>query len=352
LAEQRADALTAAWNDAAARRQAQFGDAAARFAKFDAEERTAEAERVVAAMSSILIRTVQNAPATDWSPLHDDAVYGEAEPAAPPPPQTEIEPKPSDFPRAPLTLATLIRPSALRRRRQTAEAKFDTAHNGWLYLKRWREKEYDKALAAHRSASQAWQERRGDFLARQARANAHLEGLVAGYRNGDAAAVTGLCDLNLLSLPRPAGFPCFWTMRYDAGALEVDYDLPSLDVVPVLKAVKYVPSRGAFDVVAFPEAERERIYGEAVFQTALAVVHTLFAGDALGAIKAVAFNGWANYVDGGALRPGRACILSLTTDKSLFQTLDLASVDPQACFRALNGVMSPKLAALVAPALS
>jgi hypothetical protein len=108
-----------------------------------------------------------------------------------------------------------------------------------------------------------------------------------------------------------------------------------------------VPSRGAFDINVLSDGERERLYGEAVFQTALAVLHTLFASDAADAIHAISFNGWANYIDGGAVRPGRACILSITADKRLFQGIDLSSVDPQACFRALNGSLSPKLAALV-----
>ncbi len=157
----------------------------------------------------------------------------------------------------------------------------------------------------------------------------------------------GHCDLSLLALDRPSGFPRFWTMKHAGGALQIDYDLPSMDVVPVVKAVKFVPSRSAFDVGVLPEGERERLYGEAVFQTALAVLHTLFAEDAADVLRAISFNGWANYIDGGAVRPGRACILSITADKRLFQSLDLSSVDPQACFRALNGTISPKLAALV-----
>jgi restriction system protein len=344
LAEQRAAALKARWDDDFKRRPA-IGEADA---KQYAEDCTRDAERAVAALTSILIEALRVAPATDWSPLYDHTPYGEAAPVAPLPPQQEREPQPSDFPRAPLTLMTLVNPRALRRRRETADAKFDTAHNGWLYLKRWRDSEHAKAQAAHCEAMEQWRAREAAFLDRQAKANARFEALQQGYRAGEPDAVTGHCDLNLLSLERPQGFPVYWTMSYADGVVALDYDLPNMDVVPLVKAVKYVPSRGGFDAVVLPDAERERIYGEAVFQTALAVLHTLFAGDAADVVRAVAFNGWTNYVDSAALRPGRACILSVTVDKALFTGIDLAGVDPQACFRALNGTMSAKLAALVA----
>jgi restriction system protein len=340
LAAQRAEALKARW-DADFKRYPP-GEAARL-----AGERTAAAERAIHALTSILIDAVRMAPATDWSPLYDHTPYGEPAPVEPPPPQQEAEPQRTDFPRAPLTLATLINPRALRRRRETAAAKFDTAHAGWLYLKRWRETEYAKALGTHRAAVAQWSGREAAYRDRQAKANARLEALQQGYQRGESEAVTGHCDLNLLSLDRPQGFPAFWTTTYANGVITLDYDLPNMDAVPVVKAVKYAPSRGAFDIAVLPDAERERLYGEAVFQTALAVLHTLFAGDAADVVRAVAFNGWTNYVDAAALRPGRACILSVTVGKRLFQDIDLSGVDPQACFRALNGTMSPKLAALV-----
>jgi hypothetical protein len=343
LAEQRAQTLKARWEADFKRCPSVSDDDAKRLA----DERTREAECAVSDLTSILIAALRAPPATDWSPLFDNSTYGEPKPVEPLPPQQEREPLPSDFPRAPLTLATLLSPRALRRRRENAAAKFDTAYNGWQYLKRWRENEYVKALASHREALEQWTAREAAFCDRQAKANARLEALQQGYRRGESEAVVGHCDLNLLSLERPAGFPTFWTMTYADGVVAIDYDLPSTDVVPLVKAVKFASSRAAFDVMALPEAERERIYGEAVFQTALAVLHTLFAGDAADVIRAVAFNGWANYIDGAALRPGRACILSLTVDKRLFTSIDLSGVDPQACFRALNGTMSAKLAALV-----
>jgi hypothetical protein len=347
LAEARAEALRKMWDEDFQRRGAAAGPLREALAKLQADDATTAAERASGALTAILINAVKASPAVDWTPLYDNSAFAEPPPVEPGPPVQEAEPQPADFPRAPLTLATLLSPGAMRRRRETADAKYDTAHSGWRYLKRWREGEFEKALRAHHDGFAAWQQRQAAFVDAQARANARLDALVKGYAQGDSDAVIGHCDLSLLSLERPAGFPRYWTMSYSGGALQLDYDLPSMDVVPVVKAVKYAPARDGFEVVALPEHERERLYTEAVFQTALAVLYTLFAGDSAGAIRAIAFNGWANYVDGAAMRPGRACILSVSADKTAFQGIDLGSVDPLACFRALNGSMSPKLAALV-----
>jgi len=341
LAERRAQALAARWEAAFKRRQGAAGP------KREADERTEEAERARSALTSILIEALRSSPAADWEPLYDTTAYSEAAPLAPPPPLHEAEPQRSDFPLASLTLVTLISPRAMRRRRETAEAKFQAAHDGWSYLKQWREREHDKAAATYKALLDDWQGRQAAFGEMQAGANARLDQLIQGYVRREPEAVVGHCDLALLSLDRPDGFPCFWTMAYADGVVQIDYDLPSMDVVPVVKAVKYAPGRDAFDVAVLGEAERERLYGEAVFQTCLAVLHTLFSCDTAAAIGSITFNGWTNYIDGAAVRPGRACVLSVTAAKAVFQALDLSGLDPQACFGALNGSMSPKLAALV-----
>lgn len=350
LAEKRAEALAAFWNEQFARRNAVLrrggADAVEALKKLEAEERTEDAERTRTAITSILINTVRAAPVPDWSPLYDTASFGEAPPVEPVMPKMEPAPEASQFKRAPLTLATLINPRAMRRRKEAAETKFETAHNGWEYLKRWRESEHDKAMTAFRASAAEWQTRKAAFLDLQQRANARLDALRQGYSRGEPEAVLGHCDLTLLGLDRPQNFPCFWNMRYADGVLEIDYDLPWIADIPVVKAVKYAASRESFETVALPEAERERIYGEAVFQTTLAVLHALFTADLADTIRSIAFNGWVNFIDSMGTHPGRACTVAVTVDKRAFAALDLATVDPQACFRSLNGTMSAKLAAM------
>lgn len=334
-AERRAEALAGEWQAAFLRQGAP--------SQTEIAARNAATESALGALTAILIRAVRPSFEDAFKP--DTSAFSEPHPVVPPPPLHDPEPQASAFPRAKLTLATLVTPGALRRRRDAAESKFATAHDAWRTLRAWREREYDKVLANYRAAEADWQAREAAFRARQSGANEHLAVLIDGACRHDPGAVAALCDVQLLALDRPQGFPCFWVLGFADGVVTIDYDLPNIDVVPLVKAIK--PSPAGFDIVVLGEAERERIYGEAVLQTTLAVIHTLFAGDAAGAIRAVAFNGWTNYVDRTALRPGRASIVSLTADKERFQFFDLKAVDPYACVRALNGTLGDKLAAML-----
>jgi restriction system protein len=346
LAEQRAAALEGLWEEQWQRRQAAMRrpGAAEALKKLEAEEATAEAERRAGALTSILLAALRQPAVTDLAPLYDNAVFAEPPPAEPAAPKQEPEPRQSQFKGTPLTLVTLLNPAAMRRRKETVQTKFKTAHDGWQYLARWREGEYDKAVTAYQALRRDWEKRRSMFHEKQARANSRLDAL--RQAGGDSEMVVGHCDLALMALERPEGFPRFWNIGFAQGTLTIDYDLPSMEQVPLIKCVKYAAGRQAFETVLLADGERERLYGEAVFQTSLAVLHTLFACDAAEAIKAIVFNGWTNYIDGA--RPGRACILAVTADKRSFAAFDLSGSDPRACFCALNGSMSPKLAALAA----
>lgn len=352
LAEQRAAGLSKRWQDRYERRKAALDRAGPALLdtlhRLTAQEESEDAEYAAAALTSILLGALRRAPMSDWSALADTAAFAEIEPVQPEPPRLEAEPQRQDFQREKLTLSLLVNPSAMRRRREQAEAKYEAAHQAWRYLKTWREQEHLKSYRAFKSAEGDWQARHAAFADLQNRSNARLAAVAEGYAAGNPEAVIAHCDMTLLAMDRPEGFPCFWTMAYDQGALSIDYSLPNMDVVPVLKGVKYLPTRQSFETVPLAARERERLYGEAVFQSALAVLHTLFAGDSANAIRSIAFNGWVDFVDQAALRPGRACILSLTTGKEAFSALDLSSIDPQACVRSLNATMGGKLEAMTA----
>lgn len=351
-AEAEARALAHLWDTQWARRQAieRHADPALLDAlkRLEAEEASEEAARAIAALTAILPGALRARHAVDWSPLYDRSAFAEPPPAEPVALPRDPEPLPSEFKRAPLTLRTLISPARMRARREAAETAHREAHEAWEKLTCAKAVEHAAAVAAWRAAFAGWERRKSAFLDLQARTNARIDALRAGYARKEPEAVVGHCDLLLLALARPAGFPAFWTMTFAHGVLGIEYDLPSTAAVPVVESVRYVPARGAFDTVVLSEAERERRYCRAVFETCLAALHALYAGDEAGAIKSVAFNGWVNYLDAAGGRPGRACALTVTAEKSAFAALDLAGTDPESAFRALNGTMSARLAAMAA----
>lgn len=319
--------------------------------KNQADELTEEAGREIGSLTSILFQALRAPAAIDWSVLAARGEFPQPPPAAPAPPRIEREPRKKDFrPPPPRNLIELLNRSGRRRQKEAATRAFASAYDGWEHTVRWKAQQHDKAMTLHRAAHSDWEARKSAFYSTQAKANARLEALRGLYAEKDKEAVIGYCDLVLLAVPRPENFPKFWQIGLSRAVASVDYDLPSCDQIPSVKAVKYVPSRDAFETVVLGEAEREQLYGEAVHQSCLAVLHRLFASDATDALSSIIFNGWANVIDKANGRPSRACIMSVQATKSVFQQIDLFSVDPQACFKALNGTTSAKLAAMAARA--
>ena len=128
----------------------------------------------------------------------------------------------------------------------------------------------------------------------------------------------------------------------------VDYDLPDVNRLPKLAAIKYVQSRDAFEEVLLKDKELEEVFDGVVYQTCLRTVREVFASDLVDAIKSITINGYVDFIDRTNGKPARSCIVSLQATKKAIDDIDFDAVDPKACFRALKGVGSAKLSGMSA----
>ncbi|MEZ5333603.1 MAG: restriction endonuclease [Thermoanaerobaculia bacterium] len=134
--------------------------------------------------------------------------------------------------------------------------------------------------------------------------------------------------------------------RPDAHMVVVEYELPTPDRLPRVKAVKYVATRDAFDETTYTDGQVDRAYDALVYQIVLRTIHELFEADRAGAVEVVAFNGKVRGVDRATGQDFTAVIVSLQVRRSEFTEINLAAVDPKACFKKLKGVGSSKLHSL------
>ena len=88
-----------------------------------------------------------------------------------------------------------------------------------------------------------------------------------------------------------------------------------------------------------------------LYKITLRTVHEIFEADEAAACDAVAFNGYVTSIDRTTGQEATACVLSLHAARAEFEEINLANVDPKACFKALKGIGSSKLHSLtpVAP---
>lgn len=358
------------WSDAWAIAETKEQDRAKKLAgkqhqeerKLLASERSDEAQQELDSLSSILKFTLSVNDAVDWEALKDRAVYSEPKPRQPQPPAQPAlkfpdEPHPSDSKYQP-TLGFLDKliPSRRQRLQNEMNEKYALDHENW-------EKAVQKTKQTHAAATRVWQaeaakqldifmaaeatwrQQEAEFLGKQVDANAAVDKKRQAYEAREPEAIVDYCDLVLSASRYPDYFPQEFDLDYNAETLTlvVDYVLPAPDDLPRLKSVKYIASRDELDEQFISEAQAVKLYDEVLYQVVLRTIHELYEADIANALNTIVFNGIVTSVDRSTGKSVTACVLSLRAEKAEFLAINLALVDPKACFKSLKGIGSSKL---------
>ncbi|MFZ4181293.1 restriction endonuclease [Streptomyces sp. R02] len=205
------------------------------------------------------------------------------------------------------------------------------------------EAQRQQQLAAYQRQYQEWADAQ---LAEVRRHNAGVTATVDGVRRREPDAVIEYFSAALYSSTAwPEGFPRQVAAAYDpaAGQLVLDWELPACDVVPEVKAVRYMASVDQDKETPRPVGQRRALYREVLVQCMLLVLHELFAADEQGALESVALNGFVDGHDPTTGRPGQIFLATVMAERAAFQELHLAQVDPESCFTdALRGQVSAR----------
>jgi restriction system protein len=333
--------------------------------KADAAARTAEARAEIDRVEHLLSDGVRDAGVLDWETLKD-----RSQTATPKPELAHVSPAvvvtPPREPQATdKEFATQlgVLDSLFRTRREAKEAScrdsFRRAHVEWERAKQSADErtrrfaaEHDQrmwqAREAYTRAAQEWQVAREKHEADQARQHAAVDAARRRYAGGDHEAIQFYCEQVLARSKYPDTFPQECEVEYlpDTGVLLLDYRLPSPACMPSTKDVRYVQSRGRFEEVSLPASTANALYDSAVYQIALRTIHEIFVADEPTFIRAVVFNGIVQGTNAATGVESTACVLSVMAQRDDFLNVNLAYVDPKACFRKLKGVGSAKLHAL------
>ena len=248
-------------------------------------------------------------------------------------------------------------------RRQSKEARasnlYKKARDEWLQETSRLKEQHRKALENHARQLEklhsnsardlaAWGKRWDAFVETQRESHAAIDRQRERYKARDPKAIEEYCDLVLSQSTYPDWLPQEFELSYipESSTLLVSYSLPSVDAIPRLREVTYIQIRDEFNEKELSDAQVRKLYDSLVYQIALRTVHELFESDKIGAFDSVVFNGYVASVDRRTGLMSTACILSLQTIREEFLKINLAQVDPKACFKALKGVGSSKLFSL------
>ena len=323
----------------------------------EAAERTEQARSELEALEGLLAHTLSINDAVDWESLKDRTPFSRPRPTPTAPQTMPREPQATDSDFEPvLGLFDKVVKSRREERVREAEQKFQIFHAAW-------EKERDGVLATNKELADAdaavlakWEDAQRRYIAKQTNANEAIDVRKAAFCAAQPDAVTDCFELVLSRSQYPDFFPKEFELDFNpvSKVLVVDYTLPSLEDMPTVKEIKYVQSRDEHVEVAIPESARTKLYDSVAYQVTLRTVHELYEADTVGAVESIVFNGWVSSIDKATGNPTNACILTVQAGRTEFLAINLAAVDPKACFKSLKGIGSSKLHSLtpVAPIIT
>jgi restriction system protein len=268
------------------------------------------------------------------------------------PPESQTIPPPPDraTPQFQPKLGFLDRLSSSRRelRRTEAQERFRSAQGKWLAEKEATQQANTDRVARYKAELAAWEEQKRLHADTKTKQHADVENLRMAYERKDIDGLIEYWDQVLSRSEYPDSFPKGFTFDYipEARLLVVEYSLPDVSCFPKLKEIKYIKSRDEFKEVPLSEKVLRETYNDVLYQVTLRYVFELFVSDIVDVIGTIVFNGWVNSVDKAIGREVNACVLSLQVAKPEFMQLNLANVQPKACFKKLKGVSGSDLLGL------
>ena len=241
--------------------------------------------------------------------------------------------------------------SRRNRKEEAARIAFERAQQEWQEELERADRIDEEREATLNAEQNEWAAQEADYKARQNAANAEVDTFRRNYEQGvsdDGRAVEEHAELVLNASNYPDWFSVDFELGYNVSTktIVIEYRLPSEDSIPTVKSVSYIQSRDELKESFISEREKTAIYESMLYQIALRTIHELYEADEVSAFEAIVFNGWVESVDPATGQLRDSCIMSVQARREEFLPLNLAEVEPKACYRALKGVSAAKLATL------
>jgi restriction system protein len=224
-----------------------------------------------------------------------------------------------------------------------AEASYQAAVKDYEAAEALRKAKLDKLASEHEKARQ-------EALQKAEQRNQEVDEFENAYREGDSSAIEGYCTMVLERSNYPDGFPQFFRLAHvpESSQLVVEYELPSVSIVPPMAEYKYVKSKDTIEEKPRKIAECKELYSDIVAAVALRTLHELFEADQGNHIEVIVFNGFVQTIDPATGRDIQPCLLSVRSTKQVFEEVDLGRVDKRACLKNLGAQASAKPADMIA----
>jgi restriction system protein len=195
---------------------------------------------------------------------------------------------------------------------------------------------------------QAYEENKRRYAEKIIAYNAEVDRFAAAVAGADPSSVVEYFAMVLGNSVYPDDFPQHFRLAYlpKQRHLLIEYHLPPVEVIPVVKEYRYDRIRNDLTAVPRDSGEVRRRYTDIIAQVTLRTVHEIVEADRGGLVAKIAFNGIVDTVDRRTGRFVRPCLVSVRADRETFAAIKLRRVDPVACLKHLEAGLSPEPDAL------
>ena len=276
ILQNKVDALMASWDRKMQTEMARREIAAG---KHQADNATIEASKTLESLDRILAHTLEVDDTVDWDSLKDHSAPPKSTPFLAPKPVIQRSRKPiTQSPKITIfdflsgnrskKIAEAERRFGLEFANWTAQEK-KNGHAHTIAVKAW-----ESGRAAHDKRQEAAKEA---FLERQRTTNERVDELEKAYAEGDASAIIEHASIVLEVSDYGALFEKSYEIEYDqpSRTLLLEYELPSPDVTPTLKSVRFVQSTGEMKESHISERDRKASFESVCYQVCLRTLHEL-----------------------------------------------------------------------------
>ncbi len=326
-------------------------------------ERTTEAQQALETLENALVSGIELDPTLDWEQLKVRTPFPVDRPQmptfAPPPLPRPAPPAPNRSAwRYQARLSFLDRVIASHKEAKLAESekRFADDMGAWRDACSALAAEDASDLEAHRAncarlqkkhaqAVTKWEEEKAAYYLGQAEQHAEVDEFRKQYESKSPAAIIEYCERVLSSSDYPSCIPreFEFDLNPETGVLLTNCRLPAPEDLPNLTEVKYVQSADALAEKFLSDAQSVRLYDDLLYKITLRTIYELFQSDDVKVLSTIVFNGIVTSIDKSTGNEATTCILSVQTSRAAFLSINLAKVDPKACFRQLKGVGSSRL---------
>ncbi|RVU43104.1 restriction endonuclease [Lujinxingia sediminis] len=304
-----------------------------------------EAKVLIRRLRGILHATLTIDDRIDWQALVDRQppppfAFPESLPAAPEKPPFPELPKASFWE----WLLPQMKRNRLQRTEELEQSYAATCEGMQQNLARARE-DYRARLAV---AQRAHEVSAANFLREQRRRNESIMAFKTQFEAGHPKAIIEYLREVFERSEYPEGYYVAHEATYDqpSETIVIDLTLPSQDEISDVEGYKFIASRKEQKEIKMKKKDHDALYETVVQQTILRTIHEVFESLYTPHIQAVVVNGWVTALNKATGHDETSCVISVSTERSAFEAIQLERVDPAECLRQLKGVVAGPLSQL------